>query len=81
MLNLISGAVLAGSTNVGEFIAFRFIAGAGAFSILAAVPVSATTLQDTLSSEADQQQIWMNEVVPQHLRGGIYVTTLSHIAS
>lgn len=53
LLNLISGAVLAGSTHVGEFIAFRFVAGAGAFSILAAVP------------------IWMNEVVPQHLRGGL----------
>lgn len=39
LLNLISGAVLAGSTHVGEFIAFRFVAGAGAFSILAAVPV------------------------------------------
>jgi MFS family permease len=44
LLNLISGAVLAGSTHVGEFIAFRFVAGAGAFSILAAVPVSPTTL-------------------------------------
>lgn len=40
MLNVISGAVLAGSTHVAEFIVFRFIAGAGAFSILAAVPVS-----------------------------------------
>jgi hypothetical protein len=44
LLNLISGAVLAGSTHVGEFIAFRFVAGAGAFSILAAVPVSPPTL-------------------------------------
>ena len=43
LLNLISGAVLAGSTHVGEFIAFRFVAGAGAFSILAAVPVRAIT--------------------------------------
>lgn len=39
LLNVISGAVLAGSTNVALFIVFRFIAGAGAFSILAAVPV------------------------------------------
>jgi MFS family permease len=53
MLNIVSGAFLAGSTNIGEFILFRFIAGAGAFSILAAVP------------------IWMNEVVPEHLRGGL----------
>lgn len=40
MLNIVSGAVLAGSTHIAEFIAFRFVAGAGAFSILAAVPVS-----------------------------------------
>jgi hypothetical protein len=52
VLNIVSGAILAGSTNVGEFIVFRFFAGAGAFSMLAAVP------------------IWMNEVVPEHLRGG-----------
>lgn len=37
---IISGAFLAGSTNVGEFIFFRFIAGASAFMMLAAVPVS-----------------------------------------
>ncbi|KAF8860443.1 MFS general substrate transporter [Acephala macrosclerotiorum] len=36
---LISGAFLAGSTNIGEFIFFRFISGAGAFSLLAAVPI------------------------------------------
>lgn len=41
-LLILSGAFLAGSTNVGEFIFFRFISGAGAFSILAAVPVSVT---------------------------------------
>jgi len=41
VLNIVSGAFLAGSTNIGEFILFRFIAGAGAFSMLAAVPVSA----------------------------------------
>jgi len=39
MLNVISGAFLAGSTNIGEFIFFSFVAGMGAFSILAAVPV------------------------------------------
>jgi hypothetical protein len=39
--------------NIGEFILFRFIDRAGAFSILAAVP------------------IWMNEVVLEHLRGGL----------
>ncbi|KIW49678.1 hypothetical protein PV05_11332 [Exophiala xenobiotica] len=53
ILCVISGAFLAGSTNIGEFIFFRFIAGAGAFMILAAVP------------------IWMNEVVPVDLRGGL----------
>ncbi|KUJ19368.1 general substrate transporter [Mollisia scopiformis] len=36
---LVSGAFLAGSTNIGEFIFFRFMAGAGAFSLLAAVPI------------------------------------------
>lgn len=30
---------MAGSVNVGMFIAFRFVAGAGAFMILAAVPI------------------------------------------
>jgi hypothetical protein len=39
MLNIVSGAVLAGSTHVAEFIVFRFVAGAGAFTMLAAVPV------------------------------------------
>lgn len=48
MLNLVSGAVLAGSTHVAEFIVFRFIAGAGAFSILAAVPVCSTSLGNDL---------------------------------
>jgi MFS family permease len=36
---LISGAVLAGSTNIAVFLVFRFFAGAGAFMILAAVPI------------------------------------------
>ena len=30
---------MAGSVNVGMFIAFRFVAGASAFGILAAVPI------------------------------------------
>jgi MFS family permease len=42
ILAIISGAVLAGSTNIIEFIIFRFVAGAAAFMILAAVPVSYT---------------------------------------
>ncbi|KAF2018528.1 general substrate transporter [Aaosphaeria arxii CBS 175.79] len=39
LLILISGALLAGSVNIGMFLAFRFFAGAGAFMILAAVPI------------------------------------------
>ncbi|ORY03954.1 MFS transporter [Clohesyomyces aquaticus] len=39
ILAIISGAVLAGSTHIAEFIAFRLIAGASAFMILAAVPI------------------------------------------
>jgi MFS family permease len=39
MLCLVSGALLAGSVNIGMFLAFRFFAGAGAFMILAAVPI------------------------------------------
>jgi hypothetical protein len=38
-LCMISGAVLAGSTNIAVFLVFRFFAGAGAFMILAAVPI------------------------------------------
>lgn len=53
MLAILSGAFLAGSTDIGEFIVFRFIAGASAFMILAAIP------------------IWMNEVVPVKMRGGL----------
>jgi hypothetical protein len=39
VLGIVSGAVLAGSTNIAEFLVFRFVAGASAFMILAAVPV------------------------------------------
>ncbi|KAK6433487.1 hypothetical protein LTR95_010332 [Oleoguttula sp. CCFEE 5521] len=39
LIVLISGALLAGSVNVGMFIAFRFFNGAGAFMILSAVPI------------------------------------------
>ncbi|KAJ5802096.1 uncharacterized protein N7503_004546 [Penicillium pulvis] len=39
ILIIISGAFMAGSTNIGEFIFFRFISGAGSFMILAAVPI------------------------------------------
>lgn len=36
---LISGAFLAGSVHIAMFLVFRFVAGAGAFMILAAVPI------------------------------------------
>lgn len=36
---MVSGAILAGSTNMAMFLVFRFFAGAGAFMILAAVPI------------------------------------------
>jgi MFS family permease len=39
VLVIISGAFMARSTNIGEFIFFRFISGAGGFMILAAVPI------------------------------------------
>ncbi|KIW14757.1 hypothetical protein PV08_07542 [Exophiala spinifera] len=39
IIAVISGAFLAGSTNIGEFLLFRFFAGAAAFMILAAVPI------------------------------------------
>ncbi|KAF2013703.1 MFS transporter [Aaosphaeria arxii CBS 175.79] len=39
ILAIISGALLTGSTHIGVFIAFRFIAGASAFMVLAAVPI------------------------------------------
>lgn len=41
---VISGALLAGSVNVGMFIAFRFFAGAAAFMLLAAVPLYSTEI-------------------------------------
>lgn len=39
ILAIISGALLAGSNHIGVFIAFRFVAGASAFMVLAAVPI------------------------------------------
>lgn len=39
LITLISGAFLAGSVHVAMFIAFRFFSGAGAFMIVAAVPI------------------------------------------
>ncbi|CAO2648550.1 Nn.00g078170.m01.CDS01 [Neocucurbitaria sp. VM-36] len=39
ILAVVSGALLAGSTHIGVFIAFRFVAGASAFMVLAAVPI------------------------------------------
>jgi hypothetical protein len=36
---MVSGAFLAGSVHIAMFLVFRFIAGAGAFMVLAAVPV------------------------------------------
>ncbi|ETI25912.1 hypothetical protein G647_02689 [Cladophialophora carrionii CBS 160.54] len=38
-LEILSGAIMAASVNVGVFIAFRFVAGAAVFMILAAVPI------------------------------------------
>ncbi|KAK4942022.1 hypothetical protein LTR10_018203 [Elasticomyces elasticus] len=38
LLDLIAFAVQAGSTHIAEFLAFRFVAGAGSFMTLAAVP-------------------------------------------
>ena len=43
-LCLISFAVMAGSTHIAEFLAFRFVSGAGAFMSLAAIPVRVLTL-------------------------------------
>ena len=39
LLILISGAIMAGAQNIAMFLVFRFFAGAGAFMILAAVPI------------------------------------------
>ena len=39
LLILVSGAIMAGAQNMAMFLVFRFFAGAGAFMILAAVPI------------------------------------------
>jgi hypothetical protein len=39
LLIIVSGAVMAGSQDIATFLVFRFFAGAGAFMILAAVPI------------------------------------------
>ncbi|KIW99020.1 uncharacterized protein Z519_00683 [Cladophialophora bantiana CBS 173.52] len=44
ILVLVSGAVMAGSTNVGEFIVFRFFAGAGSWMSVAAAPLMMSEL-------------------------------------
>ena len=48
ILTLVSAALLAGSTNIGEFIFFRFVAGAGAFMLMAGVPVREYVLSKLL---------------------------------
>lgn len=35
---------MAGSTDIGEFIFFRFVAGASAFMMLGAIPVSTNSI-------------------------------------
>jgi sugar porter (SP) family MFS transporter len=39
VITILAGALLAGSVHIAMFIVFRFVSGAGAFMILAAVPV------------------------------------------
>lgn len=39
ILVVISGALLAGSVNIGMFIAFRFFSGMGSFWLLGSIPV------------------------------------------
>ncbi|EXJ77502.1 hypothetical protein A1O3_09728 [Capronia epimyces CBS 606.96] len=39
LVSLVAFAVEAGSTHIAEFLAFRFVAGAGSFMLLAAVPL------------------------------------------
>lgn len=39
ILVVISGALLAGSVNIGMFIAFRFVSGMGSFWLLGSIPV------------------------------------------
>ena len=54
ILNIISAAFMAGSTNIGEFIFFRFVAGASAFMLLGAVPVcTAAVGTDNINTAAD----------------------------
>lgn len=36
---MISFAIMSGSTHIAEFLAFRFVSGAGSFMALAAIPV------------------------------------------
>jgi MFS family permease len=43
IFTIVSGAILAGSTNPIEFIVFRFFSGAGAFMMLTSVPVRILT--------------------------------------
>ncbi|KIW69737.1 hypothetical protein PV04_05595 [Phialophora macrospora] len=44
ILVFVSGAVMAGSTNVGEFIVFRFFSGAGSWMSVAAAPLMMSEL-------------------------------------
>jgi hypothetical protein len=53
------------------FIAFRFIAGASAFMVLAAVPVGSDSSYLALGRANVVAQIWMNEVVPVKMRAGL----------
>ncbi len=44
MLVVLSGALLAGSVNIGMFITFRFFSGMGSFWLLGAIPVWMTEI-------------------------------------
>lgn len=44
LLVILSGALLAGSVNIGMFIAFRFFSGMGSFWLLGSVPVWMTEI-------------------------------------
>ena len=44
MLVVLSGALLAGSVNIGMFIAFRFFSGMGSFWLLGSIPVWMTEI-------------------------------------
>lgn len=61
---------MAGSTNIGEFIFFRFVAGASAFMLLGAVPAS-TQQPGSRKSPLTDPKLLMNEVVPSRMRGGL----------